>query len=323
MNRRELFRMNNHYASIRTSVGPKSLLLALILILFSQSGCQIFSRFNRNKVTAPVVYSQLPTKQVLIANLNEQAKKVNQLKTNVRVSMPGLPVLKGTLVLERPRRLRLKAGLLGIHEMGVDLGSNDDYFWIWTKASLPGESPALMYASHRAFQNSPLRNSIPLDPTWILDALGFTEFKSTDHHEGPFVRPDGRWEVHTYQQTAAGQMIRVSVVDPEYGWINQQAIYDADNRRVAYVNSVKYRYYEDVDTSLPERVEIHVFPDGEQPLELVVDADPYAVNAIYGDPAKLWKMPDPQDIPRIDLTQVSAAVPPTKQQTATNPDRNN
>ncbi len=298
------------------SVRQWFLVAAVALIVTSQSGCQIFSRFGSNKPNAPVIYSQAPSKEQLVADLNEQARRVKQLKTNVRVSMPGMPVLKGTLVLERPKRLRLKAGLMGIHEMGVDVGSNDEHFWIWTKASLPGDEPALLYASHAAYRNSPIRNSIPLDPAWIIDALGLTEFKSTDRHEGPFLRPDGRWALHTFQQTANGPMVRVSVIDPKYGWISQQAVYDSQQRRVAYVDSVKYRYYEDIGASLPERIEIHVYPQGGEEMQLIVDADPYAINAIYGDPAKLWAMPNPQDIPKIDLTQVSTPQPPTNQSAA-------
>jgi hypothetical protein len=281
----------------------------LLGLLSSQTGCQIFSRFRTEPDVAPIVFQQAPDQQQLLSYLNAQAQKVKQLKTNVRVSLDGMPTLRGSLVLERPKRLRLKAGLLGVSEMGVDVGSNDDGFWVWTKASLPGEKPAIYFASHEAYQNSPIRKALPFDPAWIIDALGFVEFSPTDRHDGPFQRSDGRYEIRSYIQTAAGPTARISVVDPKHGWIVQQAIYDSTGRRVAYVDSIKHKLYPLAEVSLPERIEIHVFqPDGRE-MKLVVDADDYTINTLYGDPARMWVMPNPPDIPKIDLAQVPAAPP--------------
>ncbi len=295
-------------ASSRGSFGPLSRTTVVILLTWlisTQTGCQIFQRFRPRKTPAPVVFQQPPDQQQLFAHLKTQSQKVKQLKTNVRVSVDGLPTLRGTLVIERPRRLRLKAGLLGVTEMGVDVGSNDDFFWVWTKTALPGETPTLLYANHEAFKNSPIQKSLPLEPSWIIDALGFMEFGPTEHHEGPFQRNDGRYEIRSYRQTASGPTVRVSAIDPIHGWISQQAMYDSSGRRVAYVNSIEHQTYPDIGVSLPQRFEIYVFPTNGQNMKLVVDADDYTLNSLYGDPEKLWAMPDPQDVPKVDLTRVS------------------
>ena len=278
--------------------------LTISLMLATQTGCQIFQRF-RAKPQAPVVFHQAPNQQQVFTHLKTQSEKVKQLKTNVRVSVDGLPTLRGTLTIERPNRLRLKAGLLGVTEMGVDVGSNDDFFWVWTKTALPGETPTLMYANHEAFKNSPVQKSLPLEPSWIIDALGFVEFGPDEHHEGPFQRNDGRYEIRSYRQSPSGPTARISVIDPKYGWISQQAMYDSTGRRVAYVDSIQHKTYPDLGISLPQRFEIHVFQPNGQRMKLVVDADDYTINSLYGDPEKLWAMPNPQDVPKVDLSQIS------------------
>lgn len=284
-----------------------SILVGLILF---QPGCQIFQRFRPAQSRAPIVFQQPPNQQQLLSHLNNQAAQVRQIKTNVRVSVDGMPTLRGNLAIERPKRLRLKAGLLGVSEMGVDVGSNSDVFWVWTKATLPGERPSIYYASHEAYQNSAMKKTLPLDPAWIINALGFVEFNSTDRHEGPIQRPDGRFEIRSYIQSPTGPSARVTVVDPKHGWVNRQSIYEPSGRLLAYVDSIKHKSY-DVDgttITLPQRIEIHVFQASGQEMKLVVDADEYTINSLYGDPAKLWTMPSPPDIPRVDLTRVSIGI---------------
>ena len=46
-------------------------------------------------------------------------------------------------------------------------------------------------------------------------------------------------------------------------------------------------------------------------MKLVVDADDYTINKLYGDPAKMWAMPNPPDISKIDQAQVPVSPPIT------------
>ena len=289
-------------------------------ILISQPGCQVFQRFQKPVPKAPVAFEATPTLETLIAQLNRQSAAVKQVNTEVTVSMDGIPGrLRGTLMVERPKKLRLKAGLLGVAQMGVDVGSNDELFWIWSRANIPGQPPALYYANHQRYESSELRNNLPLEPTWLIDALGFVEFSPTDRHEGPFPRSDGRIEIITYHQSAGKSNIRKSVIDPKYGWIDQQSMYDRNGRLLAYVNSIEHQYYPDSNISLPQKIDIHVRqPDGQE-LKLSVDAENYSINSINGDPSRLWTMPNPQDVMKVDLTQVSNPQFPTNSNSAITP----
>lgn len=276
-----------------------------LMMLTTQTGCQLFARFGKRLPVAPVVFQNTPTKDQLIQTLNAQASAVRQLSTNVKVSMDGMPKLRGSLQLERPNRLRLKAGLLGVSEMGVDVGSNDQRFWVWVRASIPGERPAIYYASHASWQNSSMQRSLPLDPAWLIDGVGLVEFQPNDFHEGPFLDPDGRLKLITIRQTGSGPQTRVTLVNSSNAQIEQQAVYDASNRLLAYTNSTDYRVHEDTGVNLPHRVEMHVYQDGGQEMKMVVEAGDYSINALYGDPQKMWAMPNPGDVPAINLAEVS------------------
>lgn len=290
--------------------------IAIALLMLTQSGCQIFQRFRSEKNSAPILYNQAPTQQQLFQKLNSDSAKIRQLKTSVKVSMDGIPAsLKGNLVIERPGRLRLKAGLMGVDEMGVDVGSNDQHFWIWSKASLPGQPPSMIYANHVDYQRSAVRAAIPLEPSWLIDALGLIEFNPTDQHRGPFQRPsDGRYEIQTFKNTPSGQQVRVSVVDPR-GWIVQQSIYH-NGQLVAYADSIKHKLYTDPGVYLPQRVELHVFQPNGTKTKLTVDAGDYSLNALYGDPNIIWAMPNPADVPKIDITRMPVQNPNTQSMVA-------
>ena len=180
-------------------------------------------------------------------------------------------------------------------------GATPIIFWVWTKASVPGQTPAIFFARHQDYRDRLSQAALPLEPQWIADALGMVEFNETEQHRGPFPGPQGMLQFHSVRQTPGGPVTRVTTVEPHTARIYQQSLYDASNRLIAYTNSSDYRYYADQQISLPHHVELHVFgPQGHQ-LKLVMQATEYKVNALYGDPDKMWTMPRPEGIPVINL----------------------
>ncbi len=281
----------------------------LALLLSTQTGCQLFARFGKRPPVAPVAFTNTPTREQLLTTLNQRSSAVRQLSTNVKVSMDGMPRLRGTLQLERPGRLRLKAGLLGVSEMGVDVGSNDEKFWVWVRASVPGEQPRIYFANHDQWQNSPIQRNLPLDPAWLIDGVGLADFRATDRHEGPFLDADGRLKLITIRNTSNGPRTRVTLINARSAHIEQQSVYDSQNQLLAYTNSTDYRAVETDGVAsgvfLPHRVEMHVFQDRGRETKMVVEASEYSINALYGDPTKMWAMPNPGDVPRVNLAEMA------------------
>jgi hypothetical protein len=192
--------------------------------------------------------------------------------------------------------------------MGVDVGSNGEHFWIWTRASTPGNPAAFYFASHADFERSAVRQSIPLDPKWLIEGLGLVHFDPNDVHYGPVTTEGGWMKLFTVRQTATGPQTRVMLIDAKTGLIAQQALYDASNQLIAYTDSSDYTTisHNSRSVSLPQRIVLNVLQGNGQDARMVIDLGSISLEPLYGDPARMWAMPDPEGVPKIDLTQASA-----------------
>lgn len=284
---------------------PFGLLVVLTVgNLVCSSGCQLFDRFRQNRSNVPVVLDSQPSLDQLIVAIQGQTQQVRQLKTDVRVTMDGLPAtLRGDLQLERPSRLRLQAGVMNMNELGFDLGSNDEYFWIWKKAALPNDPPMLYYARHIDYQTSPLQQMTQLQPQWLLDALGFVEFRPTDRHTGPFAQPNGRIAIQSYIQTPTDTRVRVCEIDPKRALVLRQTFYDGQGRQIAFIDSSHHTFIAEQQASLPQQIVINVANPQGGHTKLTVLTGNYVANALYGDPQRLWEMPNPPDVAKVDLSR--------------------
>jgi hypothetical protein len=297
---------------IRASRIARCLLLAFIFLTAPiQADCQIFRKFGGTVERIPIAFKEIPSQQQLLDQMKARTEAVTQLSSNVSVSMAGAPKIKGTLQIEFPDRMRMKAGLLGVSEMGVDVGSNSEQFWIWTRASISGQPPALYYANHESFQRSSIRKSIPLDPKWLIEGLGMIRFDPTDVHYGPIMAEGGRIKFFTVRQTATGPQTRVMLLAAGTGLIEQQALYDASNQLIAYTDSSKFTTITKGDrrVNLPQRIKLHMVQPNGQDAEMVIDLSSISLEPLYGDPDRMWSMPNPKGVKMIDLGQAPPIAP--------------
>ncbi len=288
---------NRRGSSVRYS------LLIIALLLPWQTGCHLMNRFRAESSSSPLVLEPTSSLTQIVTTINEHSRRVKQIKSDVRVSMSGVPaMLRGDLVVERPDRLRMTAGLMGMN--GFDLGSNEDVFWIWKQASTPGDPPALYFARHAEYRNSAIQQQLQLQPQWLIDGLGLIEFVPTDKHTGPTQRADGRLQITSYLNNGQATTIRLTVVDPKSGLVVQQAFYDDQGRPLAYIDSGEHKYIAEHNVSLPKKIVIHVTTPNASESTLSVILGNYTINALYGDPEKLWTMPNPPDVRTIDLSRL-------------------
>jgi hypothetical protein len=293
--------------AVPRAIGPFVFFL-LIGCSLLQSGCQVFRGFGVKAAPAPTVFQAQPTQADLLSKLNEHASRVRQLQSNVSLEIPGAPRLSGTLILERPNRIRLKAGIGGISEMGFDVGSNSELFWIWNKASLPGQPPpAIYFAQQSDYHRIRQVASIPIDPQWIIDASGLVEFSPNDVHHGPYME-NGMMKIATIQRTSDGHVTRVSVIDPKTALIRQQAFYDTNNQRIGYIVSEQFEYFQEEGVSLPKRIELHLTPSQGEPLKVGINASQYRINQFFGNPDQTWSMPRPDGVRLINLAEAPGLI---------------
>jgi len=237
----------------------------------------------------------------LIKTLNARANAVKQLNAPVTIKIPGAPKIKGSLQVEFPKRMRLKAGVLGVSEMGVDAGSNEQQFWVWSKMSLPGSPAAMYFANHAEYQNSQARSQIPLQPEQIINALGLVTLDPNGQHYGPF--PEGKKHIRlfTIENVNGAQQTRVMLINASTAAVEQTSVYDQNNQLVAYANALKFKKYGQNNITLPQKIEIHVAQPSQEDFVLKVDLGSYSLNSLYGDPNQMWSIPDARNVKRVNL----------------------
>lgn len=254
---------------------------------------------------APQVISPAATAAEVVAAVNQNTSRVRTYSTNnasIRLlGMPGLPALSGNIAAEMPSRFRLRAGTT-FTGGEVDLGSNEELYWMWSKRNDP---PGVYFARHAQHAGSAAAQMLPIEPAWLSDALGLVQLDPNVAYVGPTPRADGSLELRSQSQGPTGLIERVVVVDPTYAWVKEQHVYDGVGSLLASAVAEDFRYDPVAQVSLPRRVTINI-PRAD--VSLAIDTGSPAVNVPLGDPQQLWALPQVAGTPQIDLGN-SAGIP--------------
>ena len=275
--------------------------LLLLVLLTSGAGCpQLVDQYR----PAPArVLPEQPTLENIIQTVNDNSQRIESLyTTDATVSVPLFPTLRANLAYEQESRFRLFAET-ALTGTAVDLGSNDEMFWFSAANSRP---PTMYYCRHDEFNTSGARQSMPIEPGWLIDALGVARFASQDRHHGPFPRSDGNLEVRTELNRPEGTWSKVTVVDEARGWVLEQHVYDARGQLVASALTSNHQRDPIANVTVPRHIEIK-WPAME--LNLKIKMGELAINKIGGGSPQLWTMPNYQGWETIDLARARAPRP--------------
>jgi hypothetical protein len=198
------------------------------------------------------------------------------------------------MTFERPKRLRIQGAASTLGSQEFDFGSNDELFWFWTRRGTDG----MWYCRHDQYHMSPMRNDIPIDPDWLIEALGIVEFKPTDQHSGPNRTSDGNWEIISHCQTPSGQYIKRTVIDAKGGWVIRQELYTPQNQLVAMAEATKVDY--DRGTGIHYAKRIAVQCRGMEG-QMVIDLGSPRFNTSTSLAPVMFVMPKYEGYPAVDL----------------------
>ncbi|MFO0818255.1 MAG: hypothetical protein U1A77_09960 [Pirellulales bacterium] len=285
--------------------------LLLVVALSSSTGCHLMPNVRMPWAPqAPVVFTAPPTADDIVRAVNSNSAPVRQLATDsASVSAAGFPPLRADLAFERPRNFRMRASLLGPE---LDVGSNDDLFWMWVKHS---PQPGVFYARHDRFATSPARQLMPIDPALVVDSFGLMQLDPLGAFDAPRDLGDHKLEIRTRVPSPDGDLTRVIVVHDKYGWVLEQRLFDSRNRLIATAVASQHRHYPEVGVSLPHRLEFKL-PAAQ--LDFTVNVNTFRINQLDGS-AQLWTLPQMEGYPLVDITdprfmpQVSPASAPAPQ----------
>jgi hypothetical protein len=218
-----------------------STLLPVLLLCLCLTGCaSLQNLFKRKDPLPPNPLGKQPTLEQITSGINRNSQLIRNFTTeNASIHIPGVMIpLHSRLTFERPKRLRIQGSVSSLGNQEFDFGSNDDIFWLWTRKG----TNEMWYCRHDQYHISPVRATIPIDPDWLIEALGIVEFKPTDQHFGPTQMSDGNWEIVSHCQTPSGQYVKRTVIDSKAGWLKRLELYTPQNELVALADVIDSKF---------------------------------------------------------------------------------
>jgi hypothetical protein len=274
--------------------GHRSLLMLITVAgLFALSGANCPSWTRQRQPALPPVLPPNPTLEQVIDVVNRNNGQIQCFASNqATLSSPGMPSLRTNIAFQRPGSFRLRASYIAGAEL--DLGSNDAEFWFWIRRNDP---PGVYFCRHDQFAASPARQMIPIQPDWLIDALGVSTFDPSLPHQGPFLL-NGMQEIRTVKETAEGPITKITHIDPSQGWVLEQIIYDAQSRELVRSEATGYRRDPRSGLWMPRIVKVNC---ASANFQMQLDLGNVEINVPPASPAETFARPAMQNAPAVDI----------------------
>ncbi|MCE5301510.1 MAG: hypothetical protein LLF97_00195 [Planctomycetaceae bacterium] len=302
LKRQERFAVRDGRPASAARLSPLGFLW-LLAGLFALGGAGCAQMLQRYTNPLPRVLPPSPTLQQVIEVVNRNSSQIQSFSTShASISGRDFPTLGASVAFERSRRFRLQAGT-GLTGTELDVGSNDELFWVWMRRNQP---PAEYYCRHDQFASSPAKRSLPFEPTWLIEALGVTQFDLALPHQGPKTLPNDRLRIDTILNTPEGPVTKITILDGSQGWVLEQYVYDA--RRQLLASSIASGHRRDPLSGLVMPTVVNITCPPAQ-LAMRIDLGPVEINRPAGDPASLWSMPNYPNTPLVNLADPNSYPP--------------
>ena len=190
--------------------------------------------------------------QVINAGHDNTQRGRSLMSTQAVLVVSGVPRLSARVACEPPRRFRLQAqtSLTGPE---LDIGSNDDLFWLWLRQHQP---PITAFCRHEQYAQSKARQLLPIRADWMPELLGLVNFRPEDTHDGPYPQADGRIEIRSRIDSGDGELVKSTILDGTTGLVAEQHLFTPAGERLASVRTSRYRVDPPSGATLPHLVEV-------------------------------------------------------------------
>ncbi len=284
---------------------PSFWLLGVLMV----AGCQVWNPFQGKREVFPTVLPPSPTLEQVMSAVNSNSSRVYNFQTeHAVISSPDFPSLRATVIFERPLRLRIRGGT-GVTGLELDLGSNDELFWVWIR-----RDPQMYFCRHSDFAASPIAREFPLEPRWLIEALGIVELDPHGAHQGPESIAPNRLRVVSWRESPQGRTTRLLTVDARTAVVLEQEIYDATGRLIAASKTHRHRRDPLTGLIMAQVVSIHSPQFG---LSLQIDLGNLRINRPLEVTPDIWQMPQYDGWAPVDLARIAFAPLTPKSSTIT------
>ena len=288
-------------------VVPRSigLLLAVAALAASGASCpQALRGYQVGVSPLPRVLPAQASLEQIVATVHDNTRRVRSyLAPQAVLAVPGVPRLSAQVACEPHRRFRLRAQT-AVTGNELDIGSNDDLFWLWIRRHQP---PVTLFCRHDAYAQSSARKLLPLRADWMPELLGLVNFRAEDKHEGPYVLPDGRLEIRSRMVAPEGDMLKSTILDATTGLVMEQHLFTVAGERLASVRTSRHRVDPQSGAALPRLVEVSWPASG---VEFQLELNTITTNAPASDPGQLWQMPSYEGYTPVNLADPAVVITP-------------
>lgn len=273
--------------------------VTLALLITILPGCASlrlpFHRPNDQLAAIRPQFSDDPQLEEVVDHLNRNVEKLHSWRAHsVQIRANNMP-LHGTLAVEKGGHLRLQVNTVVSHE--VDLGSNEDVFWIWAKRM----EPAYVYCRHDQIDSARQTLGVPFEPEWLMQALGVAPLDpnglsmqiDASNHRARLVQPVVTAHGHTMQ--------KVMLVDLVNGVIVEHSVFDGRGQKLAAAKLEDFRVDRQSGAVLPRHVKLD-WPQNQ--MSLVMNLGNVEVNP-PSIPSQIWAMPEMPGVQMVDLGKES------------------
>jgi hypothetical protein len=285
-----------------------SLVLLVASVASSGASCpQVLRGYQVGTMPLPRTLPAQPSLEQIIAAVHDNTQRVRSCAaTQAVLVVPGVPRLSARVACEPPRRFRLQAQT-AITGPELDIGSNDDLFWLWLRQHKP---PIVAFCRHDQYAQSAARRLLPIRADWMPEILGLVTFRPEDRHQGPFPLPDGRIEVRSTIDSPEGELLKSTILDGTTGLVSEQHLFTSTGERLASVRTSRHRVDPPSGAALPHLVEVSWPVSG---VDFKIEISSITTNTSSGDPGQLWQMPAYPGFEPVDLADPSVVIGPPPQ----------
>jgi hypothetical protein len=293
----------------RPQAVSRAALLAVLVAAVASSGAScpgVLRGYQVGTMPLPRALPPQPTLEQVIAAVHDNTQRVRSVMASQAVlAVPGVPRLSARVACEPPRRFRLQAQT-SVTGPELDIGSNDDLFWLWLRQHEP---KVVAFCRHDQYAQSAARRLLPIRADWMPELLGLVNFRAEDAHEGPFPLPDGRIEIRSRISAPDGELFKSTILDATTGLVAEQHLFTPTGERLASVRTSRHRVDPPSGAALPHLVEIS-WPASQ--IDFKLELAGVTTNSPAPDPGQLWQMPAYPGYEPVDLADPSITItPPT------------
>lgn len=208
-----------------------------------------------------------------INNRNAKISNVYLQSATIKMQQNKLLVnVSGQLAMQKEKQFRL----IVWHRLTgkeMDIGSNNDYFWFWSKRMNP---PFLHYAKHEDLNKTMLRTA--LNPAWLMESFNIQKI-ATENLE--ILKLREYWAIIQPRLGILGEQVKYMIlIDPIQKVVLGRYLYNSQEKMIACVE------YQEFENYLPHKMQMIWH---EENITLTWDLTSLKVNTQINN--SFWTMP--------------------------------